>query len=65
MTNIELVAQGLGLGVVPSTAVEAALVQRRVSRLSVTPAMATNPVALMWRAGPRDLRVEMLRACLQ
>ncbi|VTU19329.1 LysR family transcriptional regulator [Variovorax sp. RA8] len=65
ITNIELVAQGLGLGVVPSTAVRAALAQQRVSRLSVTPAIAPNSVALMWRAGPRDLRVEMLRAYLQ
>ncbi|NML48453.1 LysR family transcriptional regulator [Ramlibacter sp. G-1-2-2] len=65
VTNIELVAQGLGLGVVPASTLKLALMQGRVSRLAVTPAIPPNPVALVWRAGPRNPRVDALRAALQ
>jgi DNA-binding transcriptional LysR family regulator len=64
VTNIELVAQGVGLSVAPSTAVNVAKAEGRVARLSVAPAIAPGPVALMWRSGPRNARVEALREAL-
>jgi DNA-binding transcriptional LysR family regulator len=65
VTNVELVAQGLGVGVVPATAARAALAQGRVARLAMAPALPPSPVALMWREGPQHDRVQALRKALQ
>jgi DNA-binding transcriptional LysR family regulator len=64
VTNIELVAQGIGLAVTPAYSVRAAIAQRRVARIPVAPAIPPNPVALMWRSGPRQPAVEALREAL-
>lgn len=63
VTNIELVAQGMAIGVVPATALRHA--EDRVVRLAVAPSLPLAPVALMWRAGPRNERVEALRSALE
>lgn len=64
VTNVELVARGLGLGLVPAHVVKAYAPLRRVRRLRVTPHIATGPVALIYRAGDTGQRVSMLRAAL-
>lgn len=65
VTNIELVARGVGISAAPATAAAAALAARRVVRLAVTPAIPYGPVALIWRGGQRNPRLELLRAALQ
>lgn len=64
VTNVELVARGLGLGLVPAHVVKAYAPLRRVRRLSVTPHIATGPVALIYRANDAGPRVNMLRSAL-
>lgn len=64
VTNIELVAHGIGVGVAPEASVRAAVAQGRVAALHVSPAIPRGPVALMWRAGPVDPRLAALRAAL-
>lgn len=65
VTNIEIVACGIGVSVAPATAVRTALEQKRIARLNVSPPIPPGPVALMWRAGPRHPQVEALREALQ
>ncbi len=65
VTNVELVARGLGLGAAPGPAVQPAVAQGRVARLRVAPAVPPAPVALITRAGPRNARVDALRAALR
>jgi len=65
VTNVELVAQGLGLGAAPAPAAQPAVAQGRVARLRVAPAVPPAPVALITRAGPRNARVDALRAALR
>lgn len=64
MTNIELVAQGVGLGAAPAQLVKAAVGERRVARIAVTPAIPPHPVGLMWRKGPIPPAVGALREAL-
>lgn len=64
VTNVELVAQGLGLGVAPAHSARAAIAQGRVARIPVVPAIPPNPVALMWRSGPRHAAIDALRGAL-
>jgi DNA-binding transcriptional LysR family regulator len=65
VTNIELVAHGVGLGVVPANSVKTAVAHGRVRRIAVTPAIPPNPVALMWRVGPPQAAVDALLAALR
>jgi len=65
VTNVEMVAQGLGLGAAPAPAAQPAVAQGRVARLRVSPAMPPAPVALITRAGPRNARVDALRSALR
>jgi DNA-binding transcriptional LysR family regulator len=65
VTNIELVAQGIGLGVAPAHSVQAAVAGRRVVRIPVVPAIPPNPVGLMWRKGPAPPALGALRDALQ
>ncbi|MBX3608752.1 MAG: LysR family transcriptional regulator [Hydrogenophaga sp.] len=64
LTNIELVAQGIGVGVVPAAALQASHAQRRVVKLDVSPPIPAVPVALMWREGFAESRVAAIRALL-
>lgn len=65
VTNVELVADGIGVGVVPAAALRTAVAGGRVVRLPVHPALPPAPVALIWRAGPPNQRLEALRAALE
>lgn len=65
VTNVELVARGLGLGLVPTHVVKAYASQRSVRRLHVMPSIATGPVALIYRAGDAGQRVNVLRTALE
>jgi LysR family transcriptional regulator, regulator of abg operon len=65
VTNIELVAQGVGIGVAPEASVRTALAQKRLVTLPVRPAIPAGPVSLIWRHGPEDPRLDLLRAALR
>lgn len=65
VTNIALVAQGIGLGLAPAHSAQAAIAARHVARVAVTPAIPPNPVGLMWRKGPMPPAVDALRDALQ
>lgn len=66
MTTTHLVAQGLGLGVVPAPASEAAEREGRVTRVRVSPSIPTAPVALVYREEARKHpRIQFLRAALE
>ena len=65
VTNVELVARGIGIGVGPAASADAALAQRRIVQLKVTPGIPPGPVALMWRAGPHNPRLDALRTALE
>ena len=64
VTNVELVAQGIGIGVVPAPAAHNAVQMKRVLRVRVTPGIPAGPVGLITRIGPVNARVEALRAAL-
>jgi LysR family transcriptional regulator, regulator of abg operon len=65
VTNLEFVAMGLGLSLVPLHAMKAYASTRRVRRLYVEPSILTGPVALVYRAGDESSRVGFLRAALK
>ncbi len=65
MTNVQLVAAGLGLGAAPAPAARHALSLGQVRRVRVTPPLPGGPVALVSRAGVDNPRLAMLRAALQ
>jgi LysR family transcriptional regulator of abg operon len=64
VTNVQLVAAGLGLSAAPAATVRHELAIGRVKRVRVTPAIAPGPVALIWRAGVANPRVALLREAL-
>jgi LysR family transcriptional regulator, regulator of abg operon len=64
VTNLQLVAAGIALAVVPVTTLSNAAMEGRVTRLRVSPAIAPGPVALISRAGPPNPRVDLLREAL-
>lgn len=64
VTNLRLVAAGLGLSAVPATTVLSALALGEVKQLRVHPAIAQAPVALIHRAAPANPRVALLREAL-
>lgn len=63
VTNVQLVAAGIGLGVVPlATLLHAG--QGLVVRIPATPAIGAGPVGLIWRAGPDNPRLSLVREAL-
>lgn len=64
VTNVQLVAAGIGWSVAPATAVKHAAAAGLVVRVNVTPAIAPGPVALIYRAEPANPRLDLLRAAL-
>ncbi len=65
VTNVQLVAAGLGLSAAPAATVRHELATGRVKRVRVVPAIAPGPVALICRAGVPNARVQLLRAALR
>lgn len=65
VTNVQLVAAGLGLSAAPAATVRHELAIGRVRRVRVAPAIAPGPVALICRAGVPNARVELLREALR
>jgi len=64
VTNVQLVASGLGLGVVPVQTLQSAPAKERVCALRVSPALQPIPVALVLRSASRNPRTELLREVL-
>lgn len=64
VTNLRLVAAGLGLSAVPATTVRSALALREVKQLRAHPAIPPAPVALIHRAIPANPRLALLREAL-
>ncbi|HYF17255.1 MAG TPA: LysR substrate-binding domain-containing protein [Ramlibacter sp.] len=65
VTNVRLVAAGVGLGVVPATTLKQLALAEQVARLAVQPGVPAAPVALIARAGVKNPRVEHLRKALE
>ena len=64
VTNVQLVASGLGLGVVPVQTLQSAPAKDRVCTLRVSPALQPIPVALVLRSHHRNPRTALLREVL-
>lgn len=64
VTNVRLVAAGLGLSAVPEATVRSALSLGLVKRVRVRPAIPPGPVALVYRAAPDNPRLVLLREAL-
>jgi LysR family transcriptional regulator of abg operon len=65
VTNVQLVAAGIGWSVAPATTVKHAVSMGLVAKVKVTPAIAPGPVALIYRVGPPNPRLDLLRAALE
>lgn len=65
VTNLQLVAAGIGWSVVPGPSARRATAQGMVAQVRVEPQLAPGPVALIWRAGAEGERLDLLRAALQ
>lgn len=65
VTNVQLVAAGLGLSAAPAATVRHELAIGRIKRVRVAPAIAPGPVALICRAGVANPRVALLREALR
>ncbi len=64
VTNVSLVAAGLGLGMVPAATLHPAARLHQVTRVRVSPMIPPGPVALVYRAQNRNTRVDLLREAL-
>jgi len=64
VTNVSLVAAGLGLCMVPAATLRQAASQHQVKRVRIHPMIAPGPVALVYRAQNRNTRVDLLREAL-
>lgn len=64
VTNVQLVAAGLGLSAAPAATVRHELAIGRVKRVRVSPGIVPGPVALICRAGVANPRVALLREAL-
>ncbi len=64
VTNVQMVAAGIGLSAAPLETARHALAAGRVKALRVAPALTTNPVALVWRADVPNPRLALLREAL-
>ena len=65
VTNLQLVAAGLGLCAAPGAVLRAAQGAGAVKQVRVQPPVPSNPVALIYRAVPRNPRVALLRQALE
>lgn len=63
VTNLRLVAAGLGLSAVPRAILESAGIEG-IRRLRVQPQIEPGPVGLIYRAAPASARVQLLRQAL-
>lgn len=63
-SSVQMVAAGVGLGIVPAASARHALSLHLVRVVRVNAAIAPRPVALIHRAGPQNPRVELLREAL-
>lgn len=64
VTNLRLVAAGMGLSAVPTTTVRVALALGEVKRVRAHPAIPPAPVALIHRSTPENPRLVLLRHAL-
>jgi len=66
-TSVQLVAAGLGLGIVPDVALlhHGTLLADAVRQIRVAPAPPSSTVALIFRQGPSNPRVELLKEALE
>jgi len=64
VTNVRLVAAGLGLSAVPESTLRSTQGTHPVARVRVHPAIPPGPVALIHRAGPDNPRLALLREAL-
>lgn len=64
MSNVRLVAQGIGLSAVPAATLRGAPDAQRVRRVRVHPPIPPGPVALVYRASPLNPRLALLRRAL-
>lgn len=64
VTNVQLVAAGLGLAMVPAAILRHAVGLQQVKRVRVVPMIAPGPVALVYHALNRNPRVDLLREAL-
>ena len=64
VTNVRLVAAGLGLSAVPESTLRSTQGTHSVARVRVHPAIPPGPVALIHRAGPDNPRLALLREAL-
>jgi DNA-binding transcriptional LysR family regulator len=65
VTNVQLVAAGIGWSVAPGTTVKQAVSMGLVAKVRVAPAITPGPVALIYRVGPANPRLDLLRAALE
>ena len=65
VTNLRLVAAGVGLSATPADMARHAQASGQIKLLRVAPKMRPGPVALIYRAGVANARVEILREILK
>ncbi|MCK6430457.1 MAG: LysR family transcriptional regulator [Burkholderiaceae bacterium] len=64
VTNLQLVAAGLGVTAVPSPTASPAIETGQVGQVRVSPALPPRPVALIYRAGVSNPRLDIVRSAL-
>jgi len=64
VTNVQMVAAGVGISAAPAPAARSALSLGQVRRLRVQPPLAGGPVALVCRRGEDNSRLDLLRDAL-
>lgn len=64
LTNLRLVAAGMGLSAVPAQTMRSAEALGQVKRVRVHPPISPGPVALIHRAAPENPRLHLLRTAL-
>jgi LysR family transcriptional regulator of abg operon len=64
VTNVQLIAAGIGIGAAPESTARHAISLGQVKRVRVQPEIAPGPVALIYRAGVESSRVAVLKAAL-
>lgn len=65
VTNLQLVAAGLGIAAVPRTSLDASALTKDVVVLRLAPPLPRIPVALMHRGGSENPRLDLLRTALE
>ena len=64
VTNVQMVAAGIGLSAAPLGTARQALAAGTVKAVRASPALSTSPVALVWRADVPNPRLAVLREAL-